>query len=303
MRLPDVVCARPDEEFAAIGYPEVIQPPAHDSRFRSVRVTVFFIALAVSATAQEGEDQWRDLLTQAQRAAGASQPAQAEQAYTQAVHEAERFGPEDWRVGTTLQGLGELYLTEKKIPDAVSALQRALAITGKNNEDDTPEVASVRYDLGSALLDAGRPADAVIQARRALSSYESIYGGTSAEAAGASCLLGDSLRRMRNFIDAEEPLHRCADIREQRGGIDSVELADALYSLALTYVGEKKYREAEPRFSMAEKIREKKLGITSPLLAQTMEDHAALLRTLGRDKEAERLEKFSQAIRRSENRK
>jgi tetratricopeptide (TPR) repeat protein len=260
-------------------------------------VTLFFLALAVSVAAQEGEDVWRDLLMQAQRAAAASQPAQAEQAYTKALHEAERFGPEDWRVGTTLQGLGELYITQKKLPDAVSALQRAVAITGKNNEDDTAQVATVRYDLGSALLDAGRPADAVIQARRALSSYEGVYGGASAEAAGALCLLGDSLRLMRNFIDAEGPLHRCADIREQTGGIDSVALADALYSLALTYIGEKKYRAAEPRFSMAEKIREKKLGITSPLLAQTMEDHAALLRTLGRDKEADRLEKFSQAIR------
>ena len=261
-----------------------------------------FFAVAVCATAQE-EDQWRDRLTQAQRAAGSSQPAEAEQAYMKALHEAERFGPEDWRVGTTLQGLGEVYRTEKKLSEAVSTLQRALTVAGKNNDDDTAEVAGVRYDLGGALLDAGRPADAVIQARRALNSYQSVYGGTSAETAGAFCLLGDSLRLMRNFIDAENPLRRCADIREEKGGIDNLELADALYSLALACVGEKKYREAEPRFTMAEKIREKKLGITSPLLAQTMEDHAALLRVLGRDKEAERLEKISQAIRHSEKKK
>lgn len=268
-----------------------------------MRVILILFTLAFSVTAQEEEGQWRDLLTEAQRAAGSKQPAQAEQAYARALREAERFGLDDWRVSTTLQGLGELYRTEKKPSDAVPALQRALTIAGKNNDDDTEQVASVRYDLGGALLDAGRPADAVIQARRALATYQSIYGGTSAEAARASCLLGDSLRVMRNFIDAEEPLRRCADIREQGGGIDSVDLADALYSLALTYVGEKKYGEAEPRFSMAETIREKKLGITSPLLAQTMEDHAALLRRLGRDKEAEKLEKFAQAILHSEKKK
>jgi hypothetical protein len=108
---------------------------------------------------------------------------------------------------------------------------------------------------------------------------------------------------MRNFIDAEEPLHQCADIREQTGGIDSIGLADALYSLALTYVGEKKYQEADPRFTMAEKIREHKLGITSPLLAQTLEDHAAALKILGRATDAEKLLRFAQAIRRSEQKK
>jgi tetratricopeptide (TPR) repeat protein len=292
--LPDPARALPDEECAAIGYSEGI---------RCVRVILTLFTLAVSISAQEEGDQWRDLLTEAQRAAGNNQPAQAEESYTKALHEAERFGADDWRVGTTLQELGELYRSEKKSSDAVSALQRALAIAGKNNDDGTEAVASVRYDLGGALLDAGRPVDALSQARRALATYQSIYGGTSAEAADASCLLGDSLRVMRLFTDAEEPLRRCADVREQKGGIDSVELADALYSLALTYAGEKKYREAEPRFSMAEKIRENKLGITSPLLAQTMEDHAALLRTLGRDKEADRLEKFAQAILHTEKKK
>jgi len=95
-------------------------------------------------------------------------------------------------------------------------------------------------------------------------------------------------------------LKRCADIREADGGIDNAELADALHSLALTYAGDGKYALAEPRFKLAEKIRESKLGLTSPLLAQTMEDHAAMLRTLRRTKEAERLMLLSAAIRRSE---
>lgn len=295
MRLCGRARALPDEEFAAIGYPEIIRSAAQYCRNYCICIGLILGVAAVS-DAQEEVAQWKDLLTQAQRLAGNNQPVQAEQIYAQALREAERFGADDWRVGTTLQELGELYVTEKKSSDAVTVLQRALTITANNNDDASEAVGNVRYDLGSALNYAGRPADAVIQARRALATYQGIFGGTSAEAARASCLLGDSLRLMRNFIDAEEPLHRCADIREQTGGIDSIELADALHSLALTYEGEKKYREADQRFTMAEKIREKKLGITSPLLAQTMEDHAALLRTLGRDKEAEKLDRFAQAI-------
>jgi hypothetical protein len=66
----------------------------------------------------------------------------------------------------------------------------------------------------------------------------------------------------------------------------------------LTLIDEGKFSAAEPRLKIAETIREKTLGITSPLLAQTMEDHAAVLKELGRDKEAENLIAMSSAIRR-----
>lgn len=273
-------------------YPENIRSRTHSA--------ALFLALALTAGAQEADETWRDLIGSGQSAFARNQYSEAEEAYLKAEHEAERFGSDDWRVGTTLQGLGETYRMEKKIGEAEAALRRALAIIEKNNDDDSVEVASVNYDIGSAMLDGGRPAEAVIYARKALTAYQTRLGGTSSETGGAFCLLGDSLRSMRNFIDAEEPLRNCADIREAVGGIDSLGLADALHSLALTYVGEKKYKDADSRFSMAEKIREKKLGITSPMLAQTMEDHAALLKTIGRDREAARLTALASAIRRGE---
>ena len=256
-----------------------------------------------TATAQDADDSWRALLMQGQLALGNNRLADAEQAYLKALHEAEHFGSDDWRVGVTLDGLGQTYTGEKKYSDAETALRRSLEITGKTNGDDSVEVANVNFDLGSSLLASGRPVQAMPYARKALSSYVAKLGGTSMEAAGVYCLEGDSLRAMRNYIDAESPLRQCADIRESNGGIDSPEFADALYSLALTYAGEKKYTLAEPRFQLAEKIRENRLGLTSPILAQTLEEHAAMLKTMGRDKEAERLLVLSSAIRRTEQKK
>jgi len=268
-----------------------------------VRLILLLPIGAGFVNAQEGDEAWRDLLTRGQRAVSANQPAEAEQLFLKALHEAERFGSEDRRVGSTLQALGETYRTEKKLSDALPVLQRALDVVGKNHDDDSVEVADARFALGEVLLDSGRASDAVINARRALMSYQSAIGGRTPQSANAYCLIGDSLRIMRNFIDAEEPLRQCADIREQLGGIDSLGMADASYSLALAYVGEKKYQEADPRFSLAEKIREHKLGITSSLLAQTLEDHAAALKMLGNATEAEKLLRFAQAIRRSEKKK
>lgn len=257
------------------------------------------LTVASAANAQEA-NLWNDLVTQGQRAMTAKDYAHAEQLLLKALHEAERFAADDWRVGVTEESLGQVYIAEKKFGEADSALTRALSIVGGG--DDPVQVASVNFDIAKLQFEEGRPADAVSFARKALSTYETALGGSNEQTAAALCLLGDSLRAGKNFSEAEAPLRRCADIRQDDGGIDTTDFADALHSLALTYVGEGKYALAEPRFTLAEKIRESKLGLTSPLLAQTMQDHAALLKVMGREKDAERLMVLVSAIRRNENR-
>ncbi len=283
-----------------IGYSEIIRSRVNLLGLHAVCITLLLPVFTPMATAQDGDDVWRDLMMQAQLAAGSGHFAEAEQAYLKAAHEAERFGADDWRVGVTLEGLGQTYGNEKKYADAENALRRSLEITAKTNGDDSVDAANVNFDIGNVFLASSRPVQAVLYARKALSSWVAKLGGTSMEAANGYCLVGDALRAMRNFIDAEEPLRQCADIRESSDGIDSVDLAKALHSLALTYEGEKKYALADTRFDLAEKIRESKLGLTSPLLAETLEDHAALLKAMGRNKDAERLLALAGAIRHTE---
>lgn len=265
-------------------------------------MTLAILFLIPCAWAQEAEEPWKNLVAEGQHAAGDKDYAKAEQAYLKAVHEAERFAADDWRVGVTLESLGQLYTTERKFSDADTALRRALGIIGKANGDDSVEAANVNFDIARLMLDSGHQAESIQKVRKALSTFETSLGGTSVQTAAALCLMGDALRTMKNFVDAEAPLKRCADIQETDGGIDSTELADASHSLALTYMGERKYTLADARFKLAEKIRESKLGLTSPLLAQTMEDHAGLLRLMGRDKDAERLLVLATAIRRTDKR-
>jgi tetratricopeptide (TPR) repeat protein len=269
--------------------------------FRLLRpgVLLALLTLALFSNAQEAEEPWKNLVGEGQHLAGAKDYAKAEQTFLKAVREAERFGADDWRVGVTLESLGQVYTAGKKFSEAESAFHRALGIVEKTNGADSVEVANVNFDMAKLMFDGGHLVEALTWARKALPLYETSLGGTSVQAAATLCLMGDSLRSMRNFADSEAPLKRCADIRETDGGVDNPELADALHSLALTYVGQGKYALAEPRFKLAEKIRESKLGLTSPLLAQTIEDHAALLRLMGRDKEAERLRVLSAAIRRN----
>lgn len=246
--------------------------------------------------AQSVDDQWHSLMARGLNQDTAKDYAKAELTYLQALKEAERFGPDDSRVATTETSLGLVYRRQKKFAEAEMAFRRALGIIEKTNEPDDVDVADANLNLATALVEGGHPAAAVPLARKVLDVYESAVGGFNQKTAEALCLLGDALRLQKSYLEAEQPLRRCADIRQSNSGMADLEFADALHSLALAYMGSGKYALAEPRFTLAEKIREKELGITSPLLAQTMEDHAVLLKKLGRDTEAARLTAMAAAI-------
>jgi tetratricopeptide (TPR) repeat protein len=268
---------------------------------RSVATIAACLFFALSrAFAQSEIDAWKDLIVKASYAAEARDYAKAEQIYSQALHEAERFGPDDPRVATSLNGLGDTYRKEKKFAEAETAFRRSYSILEKASGIDSMDLANVNLNLAGVMFDEGRQSMAIPFLQKTLATYEALLDANDEKIASVVCMLGDAYRLERDFRAAEDPLKRCASIRERNGGIQNADLATALHSLALVYVGEERYELAEPRVKLAEKIRESTLGITSLLLAQTMEDHATILRQLGREKEAAQLETMATAIRRSQ---
>jgi tetratricopeptide (TPR) repeat protein len=260
---------------------------------------VVLLLLAGRPAAAQDDDAWKGLVIQALYAASARDYVKSEQVFQKAVQEAERFGPEDPRVGTTLNSIGLVYRAEKKFTEAETSFRKALAILQKTYGTDSIDVANVNFNIASAMFEQGHQQPAVPYLQKTLVTYENVLGGSSLKTASVLCMLGDAHRLAHEFPAAETSLKRCADIRESNGGMQNNDLADALNSLALTYMAEGKLGLAEPRFTLAEKIREKTLGITSPVLAQTFEDHAFVLRQMGKDLQAEKLSTMAAAIRRS----
>jgi tetratricopeptide (TPR) repeat protein len=265
----------------------------------------FLISAAVAtlfagSLARAQDDVWKTLVMQALYSASAKDYAKSEQVFQQALKEAERFGSEDPRVGTTLNSLGLVYRAEKKYADAENSYRKALAILQKSYGTESVDVANVNFNVASAMFDQDHQQAAVPHLQRALVTYENILGGNSMKTAAVLCMLGDAHRLAKDYPAAEGALRRCADIRESAGGMRNNDLADAMNSLALTFMAQGKFALADPRFTLAEKIRESTLGITSPVLAQSFENHAIVLHQLGKDREAERLTTMAAAIRRSE---
>jgi tetratricopeptide (TPR) repeat protein len=260
-------------------------------------------AAGAPTPAADPEEAWKLLITDALNAATSGNYPKSEQELQQAVQSAARFGPEDGRLGTTVNTLGLVYRAEKKYPDAERAYLRALDVLEKAYGPGSIDVANVNFNIANVMFDQGRQSMALPYIQKALPVYQRLLGPDNLKTAALLCMTGDIHRLEKNYAAAEGPLRRCADIRESKGGLQDPELAGALHSLALVYVGLGRYALADQRFTLAEKIREKTLGITSPLLAQTMEDHAAVLKQLGRDRDAERLDKMAQAIRTSQKNK
>lgn len=237
-------------------------------------------------------------MVQGQYAANSRDFANAEQIFQHALHESERFGADDPRVVTTLVGLGQVYESGKRFPDAETCYRRAIVIMDKGDVAQNVEFADANLHLASVLIEQGRQSAAFPLLARSLSIYARQEGGESMKAADVLCLTGDAYKAMKSWPEAEAPLKRCAEIREADGGVVNAALGDALYSLAIVYERQGKYALADPRYKLVEKIREKTQGIMSPGFADVLETHSAMLKSMGRDKEAGQDAALAAAIRR-----
>ncbi len=74
-------------------------------------------------------------------------------------------------------------------------------------------------------------------------------------------------------------------------------MATALNTLAWLDHQQGNYAQAEPLYQRALAIREKALGAEHPNIAPGLENYAALLRDMGRDAEAEKMEARAKGIR------
>jgi tetratricopeptide (TPR) repeat protein len=259
-------------------------------------------ALAPPMRADDAEDAWKALVMKAIYAAGANDFLKAEQIFHKALHEAERLGPDDPRVGTTLSSLGIVYRSEKKLAEALSVFERAGGILDKAYGPESIDVADVNLNIASVLLDQGRHPAAIPYLKKCLTTYTSQLGGESLKTASVLCMTGESYRAQKADPEAEAPLRQCARIREADGGLINAPVGEALNSLALVYRQEGKNSLADQEFRLTGKIRERALGTMSPALADTLEAHASLLKTMGRNPEAQNDSTLAAAIRRDEHR-
>ena len=116
------------------------------------------LILFAAAHAPAQTTAWEESMASAYEAYQASRFAEAEKFFLSALHAAEGFGPEDPRLATTLNNLGELHRTQGKYAKAEPYYKRSL------------NIADPHYLLGRAWTKMGQPD----QARRHFALFEEL---------------------------------------------------------------------------------------------------------------------------------
>ena len=201
----------------------------------------------VTCMTEEGKDhsEWERLMAAGAEASAKAKHETARQLYEQAVKLAERFGPEDVRLGRSLFRLGHFVSFLNSSAAAEPLTERALAILGKNLGAQDAEVLECVNELAGIYFIQGNHAAAEPLQERYLKAREQALGLAHTEVAALVVNLGTTLCRQRKFFEAERMFARWLEAGEKARGPKDPEVVRILERLAELYEEERKYTQAE----------------------------------------------------------
>ena len=257
----------------------------------SLAVWIFTSELALAQTAD-----WARYTDAGIAATEEHRYAEAEKQFKAAIEEAEKFGPGDTRLATSLSYLAEVYVVQQKYAEAEPLYQRALEIREKAKGPEHHDVLVSLNNLAAVYYVHGKYAEAESFYKRSLSILEKVQGPDSPEVATILNNLAELYRAQGKYAEAEPLYKRLLIIEEKALGPDDPNVAASLNNLALLYANQGKYSEAEPLYRRALTIQQKAFGADHPEVAATLNNLAELYRRQRKYSEAEPLYKNSLAI-------
>jgi len=122
------------------------------------------------------ETQWKKHMDAAEEAYRQGHYGDAEKSIKAALKEAERFGPQDLRLGTTLNNLAELYRDQGKYAEAEPLYKRSLVIVVKVLGPEHQYAATNLNNLALLYQDQGKYVEAERLYKRSLAIRENALG-------------------------------------------------------------------------------------------------------------------------------
>ncbi len=189
--------------------------------------------------------------------------AEAEQHFTAALKEAEKFGPDDERLGTSLYYLAEVYRAQGRYADVEPLLRRSLTISEKALGPENPDVAPILDRLATLYQTQGKYAQAEPLYQRSLAIWEKVLGPEHPQVATGLNNLAELYQAQGNYLEAEPLYQRSLAIGEKALGPEHPNVATSLHNLASLYQDQGHYTEAEPLYKRSLAIWEKVLEVIS----------------------------------------
>lgn len=240
---------------------------------------------------------WQELTKQGEQAFEAGDYRAAEPLFAQALSKAEGFEPDDPRLATSLNNLGNLDFIQDLYPEAENALKRALAIRKKCFGADGLPVAATLNDLGMVYLAQEKTAEARPLIERAYEIRRKNLSPEHEDIGQSLQVLGALYHREGDLKDAMTALKRALYIRKKTLGEGNPDVATTYNSLGMQYQLLGEYKQAKDCYQKARDIALKSLGPNHPLVADSDVGLATLDFLQGKYVESEDLFEKAKAIR------
>ncbi len=162
--------------------------------------------------------EWQKQVLNGMRASSENNLAQAETFFLRTVHEPEAFGPQDPRLGSSLNSLGLVYHSRGKYRDAERVYLRGIKIFLLVYGPKSLDLANISMNLGTAYFDDGLYARGEPYFRNAWWIFNQSLGPDSVKTAHAIFDLGENLPQFeavcgRRVEQLGLGLHRLEQVR------------------------------------------------------------------------------------------
>ncbi len=180
----------------------------------SIAVTLACLALWPAYTSAQG-GLWENYMAAATKAYQQGNYPEAEKQLGAALKEAEGFGPQDPRLATNLNNLGELYRLQGRYAEAEQHYKWALAVLEKALRPAHPQVATSLNNLAALYHAQGRYAGAEQLYKRSLAIKEKALGPDHPSVAATLENYVALLREVGRTDDADKMEARAKAIRNK----------------------------------------------------------------------------------------
>ena len=203
---------------------------------------------------------------------------------------AKSLGPDDLEVAQSIMHVGYVMQDDpRRLHDADSLFQRALAIRRAALGESHPLVAATLADIADLRLSMGDTAGALPLARQSFAIRQRVYGPNHPLAVAAMQQTANTFARAGR-LDLAEPLMRATVPMQRRmRGADHVNVAGAEIDLAKIMIDRGEYSGAEPLVIDAIRIQRRAFGPQHPTTARSEAVLGRLRMRTGRLAEADSL--------------
>lgn len=237
------------------------------------------------AALQESNSLWAE----AKVLAGNMERVAAETLYKQSIDKRiGALGEDDHTVSQLLDELGALYLGMGRVEPAREKFNRALALLEKNFYAGHYYLGPVVEHLGDCAAKENKWEEAETQYKRALEIFDKTLSGDHRSVYICMHKYSTALRKLGKYADAETVINK---------GLKTIDsplgpAEEFRFELALLYQAQDKNAEAEAQYKLAiEGFRQRR---NMPRLGTCLESFAALLKKMGREKDAKAMVDFAE---------